>query len=147
MRIIKCMYFVRDKSINKYLIACCIHTYYVHTVAYYITNHKEKKKTCYLTDVSVCNSGVWLKTRLAITMRQTAREEQNYLQYLICIILYTVSVNINCTYYKKIYVNKLHTYITYVIGHYNPSVRIIVYVAAHATHVAGVNFIREQRNL
>ena len=39
-----------------------------------------------------------------------------------------------------------HTYITYIIGHYNPSVRIIDLVS-HTTYVVCVNFIHKWRDL
>ena len=40
----------------------------------------------------------------------------------------------------------LHTYITYIIGHYNPSVRIIDLVS-HTTYVVYVNFIHKWQDL
>ena len=43
--------------------------------------------------------------------------------------------------------NKRQTYIlTYIIGHHNPSVKIIDLVS-HITHVACVNFIHKWRDL
>ena len=42
--------------------------------------------------------------------------------------------------------NRSDTYITYIIGHYNPSVRIIDLVS-HTTYVVCVNFIHKWRDL
>ena len=40
---------------------------------------------------------------------------------------------------------KVRGYFTFIIGHYNPSVRII-YLVSHTTYIVYVNFIHKWRN-
>ena len=48
--------------------------------------------------------------------------------------------------YSKCLPKKLHYIHTYIIGHYNPSVRIVGLVS-HTTYVVCVNFIHKRRDL